>query len=135
LPGILRAAGFKVITHQERYGTQRNDEPDPSIALECGRQKNILITADPDFEHTYGAEVRDAKIAVFLLSNNHDGANVWGARILNSRSEIYAELGRRRKPFVAHITTEGRVNKVKLYYKKKIKVINVSKKTRKLSAK
>jgi hypothetical protein len=67
LPAILRAAGFIVVTHLERYGSQRDTEPDPNIAIECGKQKNVLITADPDFEHTYGAEILLARIAVFYL--------------------------------------------------------------------
>jgi hypothetical protein len=128
LPAILRAAGFIVVTHLERYGSQRDTEPDPSIAIECGKQKNVLITADPDFEHTYGAEILAAKIAVFYLVNNHDGADKWGARILGARTDILRELGRRRKPFVAHVTTEGIVNQVKLYYRKKTKVIRIAKK-------
>ena len=72
------------------------------------------------------AEIRDAKIAVFYLINNHDGADLWGARILAARLDIMRELGRRRKPFVAHITTEGMVNQVKLYYRKKTKTIHVA---------
>jgi hypothetical protein len=128
LPAILRAAGFTVITHLERYGSQRDTEPDQNIAIECGKQKNILITADPDFEHTYGVEIIQAKIAVFYLVNNHDGADKWGARILAARTDILCELGRRRKPFVAHVTTEGIVNQVKLYYRKKTKVIRIAKK-------
>jgi len=131
LPSILRAAGFAIVTHLERYGSQRDTEPDSKIALECGKQKNILITADPDFEHTYGAEIIESKIAVFYLTNNNDGAELWGARILSARNDMLRELGRRRKPFVAHITTEGIVNQVKLYYKKKTKTINVAKRIRK----
>jgi len=127
LPGILRAAGFKLETHLERYGSARDTEPDPNIALECGKQKNVLITADPDFEYTYGKEVLQAKIAVFFLTNNHDGSEAWGARILNAHADMTRELGRRRKPFVAHIITEGRVNLVRLYYKKKIKTIHIRK--------
>jgi hypothetical protein len=123
LPGILRAAGFQIVTHLERYGSQRDTEPDPKIATECGKRKNILLTADPDFEHTYGAEISEAKIAVFLLTNNHDGADIWGARILSAKADILQELWRRRKPFVAHVTTEGCVNLVKLYYRKKTKTI------------
>lgn len=117
-----------LVTHLERYGSQRDTEPDPNIAIECGVQKNVLITADPDFEHTYGAEIIQAKIAVFYLVNNHDGADKWGARILAARADILRELGRRRKPFVAHVTTEGIVNQVKMYYLKKTKVIRIAKK-------
>jgi hypothetical protein len=127
LPAILRAAGFILVTHLERYGSQRDTEPDPNIAIECGKQKNVLITADPDFEHTYGVEILQSKIAVFFLVNNHDGADKWGARILAARLDILRELGRRRKPFVAHITTEGVVNQVKLYYRKKTKTIRIEK--------
>lgn len=128
MPAILRAASFVLVTHLERYGSQRDTEPDPNIAIECGVQKNVLITADPDFEHTYGAEIIQAKIAVFYLVNNHDGADKWGARILAARADILRELGRRRKPFVAHVTTEGIVNQVKMYYLKKTKVIRIAKK-------
>jgi len=126
-PAILRAAGFNVISHLERYGSQRDTEPDPSIAIECGKQKNVLITADPDFETLYAKEVRESKIAVFYLTNNHEGAEIWGARVLAAHSDMQRELGRRRKPFVAHITTEGRVNLVRLYYKKKVKTIHIRK--------
>src|SRR5207248_1743193 len=94
---------------------------------QCGRQKNVLITADPDFEHTYGTEVWQARIGVFYLTNNHDGAEIWGSRILSAHADMTRELGRRRKPFVAHITTEGRVSMVRLYYKKKIKTIHIRK--------
>jgi hypothetical protein len=134
LAGILRAAGFAVVTHQERYGTQRDREPDPDIALECGRRKDVLITADPDFEHQFGAEVLAAKIAVFYLTNNHDGADVWGARLLTARADIMTELGRRRKPFVARIAADGRVNQVKLYYRKKTKTVNVARKRQRKNA-
>ena len=127
----MRAAAFTVITHQERYGTQRGSEPDPEIALECGRQKNVLIAADPDFEHLYAAEVRQAKIAVFYLTNNHDGPEKWGARILSAKDEIMEQLGIRRKPFVAHITVEGHINQVKLLYRKKIKTIKLRRKKEK----
>lgn len=79
-------------------------------------------------------KLRDAKIAVFYLTNNHDGAELWGARILSAHNEMLCELGRRRKPFVAHITTEGIVNLVRLYYKRKIKTINVTKRSKRQSA-
>jgi len=127
LAGILRAAGFAVITHLERYGSQRDTEPDPAIAQRCGQEKNILVTADPDFETLYAAEVRASKIAVFFLTNNEEGAEIWGARILSAHQDIERELGRRRKPFIAHISTEARVSKVCLLYKKKVKVIHIRK--------
>ena len=119
------------MTHQERYGSQRDTEPDPNIATECGRRKNVLLTADPDFEHMFGVEIRDAKIAVFYLTNNHEGADIWGTRILSARDDILRELGRRRKPFVAHITTAGVVNQVRLYYRKKTKTIKLAKRPKK----
>ena len=43
------------------------------------------------------------------------------------------ELGRRRKPFVAHISADGEITQVKLDYRKKVKVINVRRKTAKRS--
>jgi hypothetical protein len=133
LAAMLRPNGFDVVTHLERYGSQRDREPDPNIALECGRRKNILIAADPDFETQYAVEVRQAGIAVFLLSNNHDGADKWGPRIIKARDAILLEIGRRRKPFVAHINVDGEISLVRLYYKKKVKTIHVKKrKQRKL---
>jgi len=89
------------------------------------------LTADADLEFTYAAEIRGAKIAVFILTNNHEGPDVWGPRVVSAKSYIERELGRRRKPFAAHITTESRINQVRLYYKKKTRVIKIAKKTTK----
>jgi hypothetical protein len=45
------------------------------------------------------------------------------------------ELGRRRKPFVAHISVEGKITQAKLYYKKKTKTIWIARKEKKNEAK
>jgi hypothetical protein len=131
LAGILRPAGFALVTHHDKYGAQRTRVSDPEIIADCGLSRWVLLTADRDLEFTYAAEITTAKIAVFILSNNHEGPSKWGPRVVTAKPRIETELGRRRKPFAAHITAEGHINQVRLYYKKKTKVIRIAKKSKK----
>jgi hypothetical protein len=128
LAGVLRPAGFKLITHNDRYGAQRTKVSDPEIIADCGRTKTILLTADADLESTYTAEITSARIAVFILGNNHDGPDKWGPRIILAKSEIEEQLGKRRKPFVARINCAGHITQVRMCYKKKTKVIRIGRK-------
>jgi predicted nuclease of predicted toxin-antitoxin system len=125
LAAILRAAEFTLITHTQVYKTRQNVK-DPEIIADCGKARTVLLTADTDLEFSYAAEINEAKIAIFVLSNNNDGPEKWGPRIINARQDMDRELGRRRKSFSAQINTEGRVCRVRIYYRKKTKEIHIS---------
>ncbi len=125
LAGILRAADFTLITHTQVY-KDRQDVKDPEIIADCGKAKTVLLTADSDLEFSYAAEINAAKIAVFVLSNNNDGPEKWGPRIINARQDMEREIRRRRKSFSAQINAEGRVSRVRIYYRRKTKEIHIS---------
>lgn len=122
---MLRAADFTLITHTQVY-KDRQDVKDPEIITDCGKAKTVLLTADSDLEFSYAAEINRAKIAIFVLSNNNDGPEKWGPRIINARQDMERELRRRRKSFAAQINAEGRVSRVRIYYRKKTKEIHIS---------
>lgn len=123
MPEMLRAGGFDLVTHCERYGSNDQKIMDPQLIADCGTHKNVLITADADLETSFAAEINAAKIAVILLSNNHDGPILWGPRIVAAKASIELELSRRRKPFLARLTAEGRINQIRMYYRRKTRVI------------
>ena len=121
LAAILRAAGFDVITHQAHYGSAVQIVSDPEVIEACRKLGRSLITADDDFLYTWAAEIRRAKIAVFHLSNNYEGPDIWGPRIASARLDIERELRNRAKPFTANISRDGRISYILRYYRKKTK--------------
>lgn len=77
----------------------------------------------------YAREIRAAKIAAFVIGNNHEGPEKWGPRIVAAKDEIFLELKRRKKPFVGLISDTGRVSKLWLYKRNTIKEIPLAKYT------
>jgi hypothetical protein len=122
LPGLLRAAGYKIVTHLERYGNLEGIE-DPRIIADCGASKTVLLTADGDLETTWAAEIVVARIAVVILTNNRDGAAKWGARLAKGQQEIVENLRSHRKPCAIRFGSDAKVSKVRLYGKRRAKVI------------
>jgi predicted nuclease of predicted toxin-antitoxin system len=112
---MLRPNGFVVVTHFEEYGDEGHKIGDPVIIQDCGLKNRVLLTGDQDLVHTYAREIRDAKIAVFVTTDNQEGPSKWGPRIVAAKSEVWRELSRRKKPFTAAISKEGRVAHVRLY--------------------
>jgi hypothetical protein len=124
----LRSSGFKLIAHRDVYGPNpRNGIEDPEVIAYCGRVRNklVLLTADKDLEFTYAPEIRKAGIAIFVVSNNREGPDIWLPRLLSARLDMERELCRRAKPFAARINAEGRVSQVRRYFKKKDKVWHI----------
>ena len=131
LAAILREAGFVFVTHFEEYGDGGHNLGDPAIIKDCGLKKRVLITGDQDLVYTWAKEIRKAKIAVFITTNNKDGPDKWGPRIIEAREDILRELGRRKKPFAGTISTEGRITQVKVFHGKNWKTITISAKAHK----
>jgi hypothetical protein len=105
---------FKIVTHRSCFG-ERQNVSDPEIIEFCGKKHLVLISADYDFQSMYAKEIRAAKIAAFVVSNNHEGPNKWGPRIVSAKDEILFHLKNRNKPFVGLISETGRVSKLWLY--------------------
>lgn len=112
---MLRASGFCIVTHFEEYGDEGHMLVDPAIIADCGLKNRVLLTGDQDLVYQYAAEIRDAKIAVFVTTENNEGPDVWAPRIASAKPDILKELRRRKKPFCARITSEGRVGQVRVY--------------------
>lgn len=122
LPGLLRAAGYRVITHFERYGEVDGIE-DPQIIADCGIHKSVLLTGDSDLETTWAAEIEQAKIAVVILTNNSDGADKWGERLIRGRTAIVEKLRSYRRPCALRFGRDCKVVKVHLYGKRRATTI------------
>lgn len=125
---MLRPNGFNVITHFEEYGDEGHNVGDPAIIHDCGIKNRVLLTGDKDLVHTYAREIREARIAVFVTTDNMEGPQKWGPRIIGARSDILRELKRRRRPFTAVISNQSRVSHVRLYERGQWRVIAIGKK-------
>jgi len=125
---MLRPHGFIIVTHFEEYGDEGHNLGDPAIIEDCGIKNRVLLTGDKDLVHTYAREIRDAEIAVFVTTDNMEGPQKWGPRIIAAKSDIWRELGRRKKPFTSVISKEGRVSQVRIYERGKWESIIVGKK-------
>ena len=100
--------GFTVQIHHDCfYG--RQDVSDPEIIEECGKRGWYLLTGDGNLCSTYPAEVMRAQIGVFVLSNNHDGPEKWGPRIVAAKASMIRATQRRARPFVARLNTSSRL--------------------------
>lgn len=128
LADMLRQAAFVVATHYEEYGDEGHKIADPVIIRDCGLKNRVLLTGDQDLVHTYAVEVREAGIAVFVTTDNNEGPDKWGPRIIAARSDIWRELSRRTKPFTARISREGKITQVRIYEKGRWKAIAVGQK-------
>jgi predicted nuclease of predicted toxin-antitoxin system len=111
-----------VVTHFERYG-EIDGIADPTIIADCAAHKTVLLTADGDMETTWAAEIEKAKIHVVILTNNCDGADKWGQRLTKGRQAIVDKLRRYRKPAAITFGRDAKVCKVRLYGKRRAKVI------------
>jgi hypothetical protein len=128
LAAMLRLNGFSVVTHYEEYGDEGHKIGDPIIICDCGLKNRILLTGDQDLVYTYATEIKDSKIAVFVTTDNNEGPDKWGPRIIAARLGIWRELLRREKPFAARISTNGRVTQVRTYDRRGWKTITIGSK-------
>jgi predicted nuclease of predicted toxin-antitoxin system len=124
LPGILRKAGYPLVTHKTKYKGQCGIK-DPQIIADCGKDNLILLTADADLETRWAPEIQKAKIAVVILANNTEGAAVWGARLTVGKKDILAKLQQFPKPCALRFGVNAKVTSVRLYGPKRGKVIKI----------
>jgi hypothetical protein len=125
---MLRPTRFVIVTHYEEYGPEGEKLADPVIIRDCGFKNRVLLTGDQDLVHTYALEITKAKIAVFVTTNNNEGPAQWGPRIIAAKAYIWRELGRRKKPFTARISAEGRITQVRLYERGTWRAITIGRK-------
>jgi hypothetical protein len=128
LADMLRQAEFTVVTHYEEYGDEGHRIADPAIIGDCGLKNRVLLTGDQDLIYTYALEIKHARIAVFVTTDNNEGPDKWGPRIIAAKQDLWRELSRRPKPFTARISREGRVTQVRIHEKGEWKTITVGQK-------
>jgi hypothetical protein len=132
LAEILRAADFPpVVTIYEEFGEAESKIADPVMIRDCGLKNRILLTGDQDLVYAWAREILAAGIAVIVTTNQNEGPKQWGPRIIAARDDILRELRRRRKPFAARISTEGRISSLRVYENGEWRTINIGKKMRK----
>jgi hypothetical protein len=122
LPELLRQAGYKVVTHKSKYSGAQGI-PDSQIIADCGRDKQVQLTADIRLETLWAAEIQRAGIAVVILSNNIDGASAWGARLATGKKDILENLRKHKPPCALRFGKGGRVTHVRLYGTKRARLI------------
>jgi hypothetical protein len=125
---MLRDAGFILRTTYEEYGEADYLIADHVIIASCGLLNRVLLTGDQDLPRSWNNEIIQAKIAVFVTTDNQEGPNQWAPRIIAARSDILRELARRQKPFTANIAKEGRISLVREHDGTEWKSITIRKK-------
>jgi hypothetical protein len=112
---MLRDAGFLIRTTFDEFGEAESRIADPVIIANCGILNRVLLTGDQDLIRSWNKEIIQAGIAVFVTTDNREGPNQWGPRIIAAKQDIMLELQRRKKPFTACIAKEGRISSVRTY--------------------
>lgn len=128
MAGMLRADGFLLVTIFEEFGDAESKIADPVMIQDCGLKNRVLLTGDQDLVYTWAKEILEARIAVFVTTDNNEGPKKWGPRIINAKRDILRELARRPKPFSARISAEGRVTQVRMYDGTRWKTIAIERK-------
>jgi hypothetical protein len=125
---MLRDAGFILRTTYEEYGEADYLIADHVIIASCGLLNRVLLTGDQDLLRSWNNEIIQAKIAVFVTTDNQEGPNQWAPRIIAAKNDILRELARRQKPFTANIAKEGRISLVREHDGTEWKSITIRKK-------
>lgn len=122
---MLRFAGFQIVTLYDEYGDDESKIADPVMIRDCGFKGRTLLTGDQDLLSTWFKEIVDARIAVFVTTNNNEGPKQWGPRIVKAKGNILRELNRRVRPFAARISADGRITQVKVPHGNHWKTISI----------
>jgi hypothetical protein len=125
---MLRSAGFLIATVHEEFGNADGQIADPTLIIDCGFKGRIMLTGDQAMVYAYSKEIVDSGIAVFVTTDNNEGPEKWGPRIIAAKDGIMRELRRRKKPFTASISKDGCVTLVRIYDGTEWKTIHIRKK-------
>lgn len=112
---MLRSAGFLIVTVYEEFGEADGRIADPTLILDCGYKGRVMLTGDQAMVYTWAKEILEAQIAVFVTTDNNEGPDKWGPRIIAAKDGMMRELRRRRKPFTASISRDGCVTLVRIH--------------------
>jgi len=125
---MLRPQGFVLFTMYDEFGDAESKIADPVMIRDCGLKNRVLLTGDQDLVRTWAKEILEARVAVFVITNNNEGPKQWGPRIIAAKQDMMRELHRREKPFTARISTEGRIIQVRIFDSGQWKTIRIGEK-------
>jgi hypothetical protein len=88
LAEMLRPEKFLLVTLHEEYGDAESRIADPVMIRDCGPKNRVLLTGDQYLVYTWAREIKEAKIAVFVTTDNNEGPKQWRPRIIAAKRDI-----------------------------------------------
>lgn len=76
---MLRPEGFVLFTMYDEFGDAESRIADPVMIHDCGLKNRVLLTGDQQLVHSWAKEIAEAKIAVFVVTDNNEGPKKMGA--------------------------------------------------------
>lgn len=108
VPTALRDAGFKIEVHADHFAS---DAPDVQWLELCGKNDWVVLSHDKGIKKNpleRDAIMRAGLAAFFLTRGDKTGAEDAQA-IIKARKRIANLLGSQRRPFIARILPDGKV--------------------------
>jgi predicted nuclease of predicted toxin-antitoxin system len=109
MAGILRAAGLKVVIHDDCFSQNAKD---PEWLTAAGTNQWIVITRDEHIRYRAAEKqaIRRAKVRAFVLVARGDlRAEVLAQIFLEALPSVRAITAKQRAPFIAKIWRDGKV--------------------------
>jgi len=106
---MLRPHDFIIVTHYEEYGDEGHNLGDPAIIQDCGLKNRVLLTGDQDLIHTYAREIREARIAVFVTTDNQEGPDKWAPRIISAKRHVARVKAKEKALYMHHLQGGARL--------------------------
>ena len=109
--GPLREAGLTVELHDDHFPQDAHDE---AGLTEIGRRKWCVLTRDDRirYRRLEAQAVRNAKVAMFVIVSKNLTGPQTAEVILKALGRIGRFLSSHRRPFIAKIYRDGRVEKL-----------------------
>ena len=111
IAGPLRDAEFTVELHDDHFA---QDAPDEEWLTEVGHRRWFVITRDERIRYRYleATAAYEARVGLFVLvSKNLTGLQTAEA-IIKARNHIRRFISSHRRPFIAKVYRDGRVQKL-----------------------
>ena len=107
----LRGAGLTVELHDDHFPQDALDE---EWLVEVGRRKWCVLTRDDRirYRRVEAAAVRSAKVAMFVIVSKNLTGPQTAEVVLKALGRIGRFLSSHRRPFIAKIYRDGRVEKL-----------------------
>ena len=108
VPDKLREAGLNIELHTEHFAP---DAPDVEWLVKCGEENWVALAKDKAIKRNE-LEKRalfNAKIAAFFLTSGELSGEEMAQAIIKALRKIADHLQNQKRPFIARITPQGKV--------------------------